>query len=341
MKLPVDVSENGAVILGDEVVCDGHTDSASVRVQTHVHSDHMSEFERSKGALEKILCTEATRALLVAEFNADLKHRPGLIGLRYNEPYQIANGSVTLVSSGHMLGSAQVLVTAADGTRLGYSGDLQWPADEVIKVDYLVVDSTYGSPYRRRKYSQDEVNKRFIEIASRAVNYGPLHIKAYRGTAQRALHLLCGNILVPILASSKFAKELNVYRNFGYAIDPIHILGTSEASTALESARYIRFYGMDETPKVGGGTEIILSGFMSDPADPVRTYSAHSIRIAMSDHADFDGIMSYIEESGARVVVTDNTRNHGIELAMAIRERLGIDAHPSTNFLEHRYGRAL
>ena len=40
----------------------------------------------------------------------------------------------------------------------------------------------------------------------------------------------------------------------------------------------------------------------------------------------------YIKITGAKTVVTDNTRNHGIELANSINERLpGIKACPSTN----------
>ena len=40
----------------------------------------------------------------------------------------------------------------------------------------------------------------------------------------------------------------------------------------------------------------------------------------------------YIKATGAKTVVTDNTRNHGIELANSINERLpGIKARPSTN----------
>ena len=51
-------------------------------VQTHVHSDHMSGFESSKG-YQTILCSSGTRALLIKERNADLPYRANLIGLDY------------------------------------------------------------------------------------------------------------------------------------------------------------------------------------------------------------------------------------------------------------------
>ena len=50
MNYPIDVSmPSGAVSLGPNVVCDGFLLSAKVRVQTHIHIDHMDSFETSKG----------------------------------------------------------------------------------------------------------------------------------------------------------------------------------------------------------------------------------------------------------------------------------------------------
>ena len=45
----VDVTRNGAVLLGPEVVCDGFHCKRSVRIQSHVHEDHLVDFDRSKG----------------------------------------------------------------------------------------------------------------------------------------------------------------------------------------------------------------------------------------------------------------------------------------------------
>ena len=42
---PIDVSPSGAVVLGRDVCCDGFHLPCRARVQTHVHSDHMDDFE--------------------------------------------------------------------------------------------------------------------------------------------------------------------------------------------------------------------------------------------------------------------------------------------------------
>ena len=49
MEVPVRVSPNGGIVLGENVVCDGFVSDVPIRVQTHIHSDHMGGFESSKG----------------------------------------------------------------------------------------------------------------------------------------------------------------------------------------------------------------------------------------------------------------------------------------------------
>jgi len=55
----VDVTGSGAVLLGDQITCDGFHRGYSTRIQTHVHDDHMSGFDISKGE-QYIYCTRPT-----------------------------------------------------------------------------------------------------------------------------------------------------------------------------------------------------------------------------------------------------------------------------------------
>ena len=74
MQILADVSPNGGVVLGGRVVCDGFFANATVRVQTHIHADHMTDFESSKG-YHTILMSEPTKELLVVELDAELAYR--------------------------------------------------------------------------------------------------------------------------------------------------------------------------------------------------------------------------------------------------------------------------
>ena len=331
MQILADVSPNGGVALGGKVVCDGFLAQAAVRVQTHIHVDHMNGFETSKG-FQTILMSEATKELLVVELNAELADRSNVIAIPTRQSYEIEECRIELVPSGHMLGSTQVGVTLPDGSRVAYSGDFNWPLSDVISTDVLVVDSTYGSPDRARRYSQSEVNDRLIELVVRQLGQGAVHIKAHRGTLERALELLDGAIQVPIIATRKLCKEVDVYRRFGYQIRPILDIDSEDAQHYLTEGQYMRLYGIGEGDLFGleEGTAINLSAYMASSTDPVLEFSPRAFRVAMTCHADFEGTLRFIEATRAQYVITDNYRGvHAVDLANAVRSQLGIDAAPS------------
>ena len=331
MRSLADVSANGAIALGQKVVCDGFLSSAAVRVQTHIHADHMTDFESSKG-FQTILMSEPTKALLVVELNAELAYRSNVIAIPTGQLYEIEGCRIELLPSGHMLGSTQVGVTLPDGSRVAYSGDFDWPLSDVIRTDVLVVDSTYGSPDRARRYSQSDVNERLIELVSRQLGQGAVHIKAHRGTLERALELLDGAIQVPVIATGKLCREIGVYRKFGYQIKPLLDIGSEDGRHYLTEGQYVRIYGLGEGDLFGleEGTAINLSAYMASTTDPVLEFSPKAFRVAMTCHADFEDTLRYIEATHAQYVITDNYRGgHAVDLANAVRSQLGIDAAPS------------
>ena len=336
----VDVTSSGAVLLGNDVVCDGFQRDRAVRVQTHVHGDHMHDFERSKG-LQNLYMSEATRSLLIAEFNADLEYRENIIAVTHGTTFDCnSGGRMTLLSSGHMLGAVQVALETPDGRRLGYSGDFHWPVDDVIQVDELVIDSTYGNETSIREYSQEQAEMSFLHLVYDKLGKGSVHVKAHRGTVQRALQILSGNVGVPIIASARLCREVAVYQRFGCAVGDL-VLATSPAGQeALKGTKYVRLYskGDREPVDLKEGVKIVLSAFMNKTNDPVIEYSERGYSVALSNHADFNGTLEYVLATGATYVVTDNTRGHGVELALAIKQRLGIEARASTNLESHEWG---
>jgi putative mRNA 3-end processing factor len=338
---PIDVFSSGTVVLGRRVSCDGFHRDYEVRVQTHVHSDHMDNFDTSKG-YQNILMSEPTRWLLICEFNADLPYRENVYAVDMGVPTVVGGDEVTLLHSGHMLGSVQVAVTLPGGMRVGYSGDFRWPLDEVIEADALVIDSTYGSPERKREYTQEQAEERFLGLVLGRAMRGPVHIKAHRGTIQRALQILSGQVNCPILGSARLCCEVEVSREHGYAIENICLTNSEEGRTHLKSGKFIRFYGTgDEYPvQIKQGSSIILSAYMARPHDPVMEYSDISFSVALSNHADFVGTLEYIKATKAKYVVTDNTRGHGAELALEVYRQLGIPARPSTTTHSREWGLA-
>ena len=335
----IGIFPSGAVKLGPDITCDGFHRDFSIRIQTHIHNDHMYDFDRSKG-FQDIYSTEPTRQLLISEFNADLSCRQNLISMPLGTQKRTGNSLVTLLSADHMIGSAQVAVELESGIRVGYSGDFQWPLKEVIQVDQLVLDSTYGTPNAVRHYSQEEAEAKLLDIVVDKLRYGSIHIKSHRGTLHRGMQALCG-IDCPMIVSNRLACEVEIYRQYGYGIKDCTVLESDEAKAAIESKRYIRFYGKgDRLPTENiEGTTVVLSAFSNDFKNPVLEYSERSLRAALTDHADFEGVLEYVKEAGASYVVTDNTRGgHAVELATALRDRLGIKAVASLYESSHEWG---
>ena len=339
MKFSIDVMASGGVLLGADIVCDGFHRDRRFRVQTHVHGDHMADFDTSKG-LQDLFMSEETYSLLVGEFNAELSIRDNIIRLPYCVSQDVGSGRVILLPSDHMLGAVQVQLEMNSGLRIGYSGDFQWPMEQPMEVDALVVDSTYGSPWSVREYTQEEAEQRFLELVSAKLRQGSIHVKAYRGTIQRAVRILSGEVDVPIVCSQRLTDEIGVYQRFGSAVGSVLCVATPEAKEAISRGRYVRLYSKgdkfrDQLPE---GTTVVLSAYMARRDDPVLEYSERAYRVALSNHADFLGTLEYVRTTKAKYVVTDNTRGKGVELAHEIQHQLGIEAVPSSSIRSHEWG---
>lgn len=322
----VAVDSSGAIILGPSVVVDGYRRKADIRVQTHIHEDHLGRFESSKG-VHDIVLHRATRDLLQLESQPDLQWRENVHALDYDEIFTSAGLTIELVDAGHVLGSAQVAVEDASGTRIGYSGDIAWPLDRVIQVDELVIDATYGSPASVRRFDQQQAEAALIQLVSDRLHKGSVVIKAHRGTLHRAATLLGNFLEYPVVVSRQVKQELDVYSQYGLAFGDM-------ITTESHEGPHVRLLGHRQAVDrftAHTATTINLSGFRVRK-EPVQTVAEdRTYTVCLSDHADFEDTLEYVEATGAHHVVVDNSRSgNGVELALAIAERLGIPADYET-----------
>lgn len=335
----VGMSCNGAIRLGCRVTCDGFTDGYTYRVQTHVHDDHMRHFDTSKG-FQTIIMSDATRSLLELT-HSDMPYRSNVMSLPIGGTYRNSVIEIELKSSSHMLGAVQVAVTTESGNRIGYSGDFSWPLDDVIEVESLVVDSTYGSPSSVRRYSQQDANDRFRDIVVEKIVSGPIVVRGRRGTLHRALELLEGLVQHPVVAARRKIAEAKVYERYGYCFCPMLELESPEARRLRRDGSYIELHYLGEQMLFYRGdlTFIDLTADWVHGEEPFLQTSESSYKIAVSDHADFNETLEYVRQTGAKYVLTDATRgNHASELAIAITSRLGIRAEPARPIRSRAWG---
>lgn len=340
----IDVLASGAVILGPDVTCDGFHSSRSLRVQSHVHQDHMKDFSTSLSG--DVLLTRPTRMLLERQYPA-LDICTNVHVVEYGESWHTSDADVELVSSNHMLGAAQVKVTLPDGTTVGYSGDFGWPLDEVIQVDALVVDATYGKPDSGRPYTQQQAQADLSELITQVLRQGPVHMLADTGPVERALQVLMMNDVlegVPVIGSQKLAASIRVHRDCGYHLPDVLVEGTESARTAIQTGRFLRLWSLYSREINDGlypGAVVKLTKFRTRD-QPIERSGESSYIVGFSNHADFNGTMEYIKATGASIVVTDNLRggagDRASVLANMVEHQLGIAACVSSNHYSHAWG---
>ena len=331
------VSRRGTIVLSNSVVADGFRPGFACRVQSHVHTDHMDKFDESKRG--QILCSEATRDLLIADLNADLQFRANggnFIGLKTSVPYTIGSDTITVFGSNHMLGSVQILVSSNDYGRVGYSGDFGWPIDEVPKIDRLVLDSTYGSPVSKKLPSREVMLDTAVNLIRDRLRTGEVFIiNTPSGAFNRFITDLLHIADIPFLCSDRRKNELQVYEKYGYLIGNPVAPSEPDYKMIQAEGKYLQLIGRGDIRPDINDTDalfITLGAKYAHETDPIIKLSAQHYSLLYSDHADFEKTLEYVEKTEARFVLTDAYRGEesAKQLASYINSELGIEAVASS-----------
>lgn len=319
--------KDGALVLSPQICCDGFAVNQSLRIQTHIHSDHMVDFCTSK-ANQHIAVTTETLALLEAIYNADIPLRSNIRSYAYKEFHEWKNEKFQLLESNHMLGSSQVLVIHSDGYRVGYSSDFFWPLEQVIKCDELVIDSTYGDSLRSRRFTQEQATECFIEKISESRAQGKkTACIAHNGRLQTALSIASEESSWPIITSPKAFALINVYKNHGVHL-PETIISTSTLAKEIicGDEPFFAFATLPEQrhiPWISRMRKIVLSAYVSNIEHPLTTYSNGDCVVSFTDHADFHGTIEYIKQTDAKIVLADPRSGNAHALANSVTSILG------------------
>mgnify|MGYP001430858973 FL=1 len=214
MKVGVDTG--GAVLLGDNVVCDAHADR-NYRVVTHIHSDHLGGLRKSISSCDGVIMTSATKDIL-SILKGPLINEDTFT-LEYGESLNLNNEVITFYDAGHIIGSAQVLVEDEQGLRLAYTGDFRLPNAEVIPADGLVIEATYGNPSHNRPV-REEIEGELVSLVKECLDDGNhVDIYGYHGKIQEALAILRDSgISVPAIMSNKIHTITQVTERYGMKV---------------------------------------------------------------------------------------------------------------------------
>jgi len=324
------ITPQGAVLLGKYVVCDGFDWDREVSVITHIHSDHIKHFETCLGYYNLIFCSPETKELLITLEGDWLRLRRNLIALPYDNPYTYKEERITLYPAKHILGSAQVLIEEEDGVRIVYTGDFDFPTTEPIKTDILVVDATFGDPSQIAKHSREEIIDQLISIVKEELETSSVCVLSHRGKLQQVMNLLSeAGIGVPFLCENDIFGMCSAYQDCGVNVGKFLSLRDSAAQELIKGGdRHIVFHllgrKLELLPPVHY-TKIRVSRWGTTKSF-YKTADDYVV-VALSDHADFNGIMQYVRECEPKLVITDNYRAGSADsLAQAIKNELHIEA---------------
>jgi Cft2 family RNA processing exonuclease len=294
-------------------------------VVSHAHGDHIARHRRS-------VCTEATGRVMALR-TAGRRRRAvpvaSCAALAYGEEMELGDAVISLHPAGHVLGSSQVLVRHR-GVRLLYSGDIRLrgalTAEPIqhLECDLLVVEATFGRPHLRFPPTA-EVVRAICDFCADSVAAGvtPVLYAYALGKGQELLAHLAGEGL-PLVICGSLAAVTEVYRAMGVVLPVAQSGGGDPPRGAvvicpphLRAAPWVR--------RIHPRRTAYISGWAVERGAALRL--GCDAAFALSDHADFDDLVRYVERSGARQVYT--LFGFAEDFARQLRRR-GVAAEPLT-----------
>lgn len=324
----LNITDNGAILIGKNISCDGYDINRSIGIVSHFHGDHIQEFEKSIGTYEKIYVTPETKEILIAIKGNWLDYRKNLIATPYSRQVIRDEENITLYPAQHVLGSSQVHVELED-TDILYSGDIGGNACPP-ETEILIIEAAYGAPSLKRTYTKEEAVQQFTSKVKEGLSVGPTCILANRGTLQEAMNILySSDVDVPFLFHKNVIRISEIYKKNGIEIGEYLELGKEEAEEIMRTSQpHIAFYPLGShiySPEQY--VKISLCGW--DTTTPILTKIANKeYMIGLFNHCDFQELMNYVKLCNPNIVITDNSR-HGNAYIFAsnVRRKLGIRAY--------------
>jgi Cft2 family RNA processing exonuclease len=278
---------------------------------SHAHSDHVARHK-------KILATPETVIIFRKRYSRVMSHAVPL-----GQRTRVQGIDVELFSSGHILGGAQIMLHH-NGQKIVYTGDFKLRKSatvqpiEIKKCDVLIMETTYGRPeyiFPDRDVSI-ELMIDFIKSA-RVSGYTPMIIAYSLGKAQEALKII-GEAGYPASLHQSVYEMTMLYVKCGLQFNDFELFDRETYSDKV----LIAPPGWRRNPDMKGLRRVKACMLTGWGVGDIPRWSGAESTIPLSDHADYNDLMEYVERAEPRKVLT----MHGFkEFASDLRKR-GYDA---------------
>src|SRR5437660_7942580 len=277
---------------------------------SHAHSDHIAPHK-------EIIVSEPTALLLKSRLPG---HRTEHV-LPFGEERTVRGIEVTLLPAGHIFGSAQSFLSLGEETLL-YTGDFKLRPGKSAEqaqwrhADTLIMETTFGLPHYRFPPTEQVIDQ-IIAFCQETIDDGgvPVLLGYSLGKAQEILCSLDGAGLTPMLHGSVY-RMTRIYEQFGQSFckylryNPNDVTG--KVLICPPSANHSHML-----EKIARKRVAMISGWAVDP-NAIYRYQVDAA-FALSDHADYNDLLRYVEFVQPRRVLT----LHGFAASFArdLRER--------------------
>ena len=241
---------------------------------------------------------------------------PGLLISPFDRPFSVGNLDLELLSSGHIPGAASLLVRW-NGTQVLYAGTVNpepglMPTEpcQTRHAEALVLGCRYGHP-RFAFPKPDHAVERLLELVSHRLARGQTPVLLFNEPVGKAqgLAALFHSENLDTWAHRKICDGATKMRDLGLAVGHPRRLESAKASTAKGVVLWLlssREAGtLNNLPKP---YFILVSGLAADPMALAQTKASDGV--VLSDHADFAGLLSYVDRVQARHVFLLPGRPH-------------------------------
>lgn len=286
---------------------------------SHGHADH------ARWGNKHYLCHNQSKAILQHRIGADIS----IESLPYNE-YKVINGvKVSFHPAGHILGSAQIRLEYK-GYIVVFSGDYKTQPDfittpfEPVKCHEFITESTFGLPIYKWK-SEEELQQELQDwiVQNQQNNRTSVFLGYSLGKAQRIMKLV--ENVEEIYVHSAIHNLNKAIENSGITIPTTKLLTADFKKTEIQNKIVIlppALLGSKMIKKIPNAATAICSGWMQIRGN--RRWKGVDAGFAVSDHADWNGLLSAVKATEAeKVYVT-----HGSQAVFSkYLNEIGIEAH--------------
>ncbi|MEA2071507.1 MAG: MBL fold metallo-hydrolase [Asgard group archaeon] len=326
--LHIHLPENKLVVIDSKIVT---IPPNAQTIVSHAHSDHYAAFNShtktyaTKPTIE--LFTTLNKTITEDTYQEMPFHQPKILHQKDTEI------SLNLIPSGHILGSASVIINN-DGQKILFSSDIG--GDGLISIsnkletpqaDILIIEATFGSKdiiFPQREVISMDILKWAASVAKQKMN--SVFFAGQIGSAQELVKIFNSMSNLRVITHGKITAICDIYQKNGISLDYIdsrsvegrEILKDGEAVIIMSRGKKIVPYFMKEHRNC---KQAIATGMAAK--FQFRNYDA---AFPLSSHANYRDLLKYVNTVNPKEVYT--IFGYDKKFAKTISKEFGIPAEP-------------